>query len=208
MGQEKYLTTGFLWNTKWRTLVSHLGPKGFFFSVHILPLDTSWHNTRAVAALQENLKKKIWNKQQFLCISAMLRLTDMGARRPLVMTTCSQWKKISLWVVIGVQCRSTTSQPSGRSTQLEGDRWTAGSAGGNWTWVCRASGEGFGCSAWADATVSSIWKSAEPVSFPRGHVHRALLALEVTPPAPGPGDSCTVQLWFRISAGFKHQVGG
>lgn len=45
------------------------------------------------------------------------------------------------------------------------------------------------------------------MSFTRGHIQRALLALEVTPTAQGPGDSCTVQLCFRISAGFKHQVG-
>lgn len=34
-----------------------MGQRGFF-SVHILPLDTSWHDAGAVADLQENLKKK------------------------------------------------------------------------------------------------------------------------------------------------------
>lgn len=143
--------------------------KGFFFSVHILPLDTSWHNTRAVAALQEHLKKENQNRQQFLCLSAiesstMLRLTDMGARKPLVMTTCSLWKKIPLWLILRAQCWSTTSQPS---TQLAGDRWTVGSAGGNWTWVYRAPGKGFGCSAWAGAAVSSIWEPAMPIFHKR-----------------------------------------
>lgn len=178
MGPGKYFTTGLVWDTKWRTLVSHLGPKGFF-SFHILPLDTSWRKTRAISALQENWKKKTPKQATVpVCICHWeLHHTEVdrhGCQETPGDDHCCWWKKIPLCVVLRAQCRSMASQPN---TQLEGDKWTLGSAGGNWTWIYRASGKGFGCSAWAGARVSSIWKSAVPVSFTRGHVHRALLAL-------------------------------
>lgn len=135
----------------------------------MLPLDTSWHNTRAVADLQERPnreeKKPDNNPSENLLLQSItnpgsvespttLRLTDTSASKSLVMTACRLRQQIPSWVVLGARWwRSATLQPGGRSTQLEGDTWTVGSPGR--TSFYRASGKGFGCPAWAGATAWS-----------------------------------------------------
>lgn len=109
----------------------------------MLPLDTSWHNTRAVADLQErpNREEKkprqqpLWKSASPEHYKSRLRRKPHHAevdRHERQEVPCDDRlrQKIPSWVVLGARWwRSTTLQPGGQSTHLEGDTWTVGSPG-------------------------------------------------------------------------------